>query len=97
MDSVRQMGVKHEVKLIDMYMNVHVCIVIQIYMWRLLRCCLQLDEVSRATLVVSYKRGVLTIALGRGAKRTYSMVAVKLDLRTTGKYLNFVVTQISLN
>ena len=96
MDSVRQMGVKHEVKLIDMYMNVHICIVIQIYMWELLRC-LQLDEVSRATLVVSYKRGVLTIALGRGAKRTYSMVAVKLDLRTTGKYLYFVVTQISLN
>ena len=32
MDSVRQMGVKHEVKMIDMYMNVLVCIVIQIYM-----------------------------------------------------------------
>jgi hypothetical protein len=32
MDSVRQMGVKHEVNMIDMYMNVHVCIVIQIYM-----------------------------------------------------------------
>ena len=32
MDSVRQIGVKHEVKMIDMYMNVHVCTVIQIYM-----------------------------------------------------------------
>ena len=32
MDSVRQMGVKHEVKIIDMHMNVHVCIVVQIYM-----------------------------------------------------------------
>jgi hypothetical protein len=32
MDSVRQMGVKHEVKMIDMYVNVHVCTVIQIYM-----------------------------------------------------------------
>ena len=87
MDSVRQMGVKHEVKLIDMYMNVHVCIVIQIYMWKLLRC-LQLDKVSRATLVVSYKRGVLTMALGRGAQRTVSMVAVEHELRTTVKYMN---------
>jgi hypothetical protein len=32
MDSVRQMGVKHELKMIDMLMNVHVCTVIQIYM-----------------------------------------------------------------
>ena len=32
MDLVRQMGVKHEVKMIDMYMNVNVCTVIQIYM-----------------------------------------------------------------
>ena len=32
MDSVRQMGVKHEFKMIDMHMNVHVFIVIQIYM-----------------------------------------------------------------
>ena len=32
MDSVRQIGVKHEVKMTDMYMNVHVCTVIQIYM-----------------------------------------------------------------
>jgi hypothetical protein len=30
-DSVRQMGVKHEGNMIDMYMNVHVCTVIQIY------------------------------------------------------------------
>ena len=26
------MGVKHKVKMIDMYMNVHICTVIQIYM-----------------------------------------------------------------
>ena len=32
MDSVRQMGVKHEFKAAEMYMNVHVCTVIQIYM-----------------------------------------------------------------
>ena len=32
MDSVRQMGVKHEVKMTNMYMHVHVCTVIQIYM-----------------------------------------------------------------
>ena len=32
MNSVRQMGVKHEVTMIGMYMNVHVCIVIQLYM-----------------------------------------------------------------
>ena len=32
MDSVRQMVVKHEFNMIDMYMNVHVCTVIQIYM-----------------------------------------------------------------
>ena len=32
MDSVRQMGVKHEFKAADMYMNVHVCTVIQMYM-----------------------------------------------------------------
>ena len=32
MNSVRQIGVKHEVTMIDMYMNIHVCIVIQIYM-----------------------------------------------------------------
>ena len=77
--------------MIDMYMNVHVCTVIQIYMSFLtlskhLRG-LQLDEVSRATLVVSYKRGVLTMALGRGAQRTVSMVDVEHELRTTVKYL----------
>ena len=33
-------------------------------MWKHLRCQ-QLDEVSRATLVVFNKRGVLTIALER--------------------------------
>jgi len=32
MDSVRQIGIKHEVKMTDTYMNVHVCTVIQIYM-----------------------------------------------------------------
>ena len=32
MDSVRQICVKHEVKMTDMYMNVHICTVIQIYM-----------------------------------------------------------------
>ena len=71
MNSVRQMGVKHEVTMIGMYMNVHVCTVIQIYMsfltlWKHLRCQ-QLDEVSRATLVVSNNRGVLTIVFERGA------------------------------
>ena len=55
-------------------MNVHVCTVIQIYMgflslWKHLRGQ-QLDEVSCATLVVSYKRDVLTMALGRGAQPT---------------------------
>ena len=73
-----------------MYMNVHVCTVIQIYiltLWKHLRGQ-QLDEVSRATLVVSYKRGVLTMALGRGVQRTVSMVAVEHELRTTVKYLN---------
>ena len=32
MDSVRQMGVKHEVKMTDMSINVHVYTVIQMYM-----------------------------------------------------------------
>ena len=32
MDSVRQMGIKHEVNMTDMYMNVHLCTVIHIYM-----------------------------------------------------------------
>ena len=32
MDTVRQIGVKHEFKAADMSMNVHVCTVIQIYM-----------------------------------------------------------------
>ena len=53
-------------------------------MWEHLRCQ-QLDEVSRAALVVSYKRGVLATASGSGAQRTFSMVVVKHDLRTTGK------------
>ena len=66
MESVRQMGVKHEVTMIGMYMNVHVCIVILLTMWKHLRCQ-QLDEVSRATLVVSNNRGVLTIVFERGA------------------------------
>ena len=78
--------------MIDMYMNDHVCTVIPIYMsfltmWKHLRCQ-QLDEVSRATLVVSYKRGVLAMALGRGAQRTVSIAAVEHELRTTGKYMN---------
>ena len=78
--------------MIDIYMNVHVCTVIQIYMsfltlWKHLRGQ-QLDEVSRATLVVFYQRVVLTMALGRGAQRTVSMVAVEHELRTTVKYMN---------
>ena len=32
MDSVRQIGIKHEVKMTDTYMNVHIFTVIQIYM-----------------------------------------------------------------
>ena len=78
--------------MIDMYMNVHVCTVIQIYMsflnlWKHLRGQ-QPDEVSRATLVVSYKRDVLTMALGRGAQQTVSMVAVGHEFRITVKYMN---------
>ena len=78
--------------MIDMYMNVHVCTVIQIYMsfltlWKHLRGQ-QPDEVSRATLVVFYKRDVLTMALGRGAQQTVSMVAVGHELRITVKYMN---------
>ena len=78
--------------MIDMYMNVHVCTVIQIYMifltlWKHLRGQ-QLDEVSRATLIVSYQQVVLTMALGRGAQRTVSMVTVEHELRTTVKYMN---------
>ena len=56
-------------------------------MWKHLRCQ-QLDEVARASLVVSYKRGILTMTLGRGAQRTVSMVAVEHELETTGKYMN---------
>ena len=78
--------------MIDMYMNVHVCTVIQIYMsfltlWKHLRGQ-QLDEVSRVILIVSYKRDVLTMALGRGAQQIVSMVAVEHELRTTVKYMN---------
>ena len=75
MDSVRQMGVKHKVKMTDMNMNVHVCTVIQIYM---ILC----------NLVVFCKRGVLTTSSGRGAQQTFSMVVAKRDLRTAGKYMN---------
>ena len=53
-------------------------------MWKHLRCQ-QLDVVPRATLVFSNKRGVLTIVFESGAWRTFSMVAVKHDLRTTDK------------
>ena len=73
-------------------MNVHVCTVIQIYLsfltlWKYLRGQ-QLDEVSRVILIVSYKRDVLTMALGRGAQQIVSMVAVEHELRTTVKYMN---------
>ena len=66
--------------MIDMYIDVHVCTVNQIYMsfltlWKHVRGQ-QLDEVSRATLVVSYKQDVLTMALGIGAQQTVSMVAM---------------------
>ena len=53
-------------------------------MWKHLRCQ-QLDVVPRATLVVSNKRGVLTIVFERGVQQKFSMVAVKHDLRPTGK------------
>ena len=75
MDSVRQIGIKHEVKMTDTYMNVHVCTVIQIYK---ILC----------NLVVFCKRRVFTTASGRGAQRDFSMVVVKHDLSATGKYMN---------
>ena len=75
MDSVRQIGIKHEVKLIDTYMNVHVCTVIQIFK---ILC----------NLFVFCKRRVFTTASGRGAQQTFSIVVVKHDLSTTGKYMN---------
>ena len=94
MDSVRQMGVKHEVNMIDMYINVHVCTVIQIYMILELLDYVEASPLSAAGRSLKCNLGRLLQArclnnsVRQGVQRTFSMVVVKHDLRTTGKYIN---------
>jgi hypothetical protein len=67
-------------------------------MWKKHLRCQQLDEVSRATLVVFYKRGVLITASGRGAQRPFSSCkAWSQNNRQVYEHKNVQMTAMSIN